>query len=178
MADSRSQPRSASSPIIELQVAGPWQEAVAESRLREAITAALALHGQAPASLTLVVATDDVLRRLNRQFAGADAATDVLSFSAREARPDQKVSFVSAPDAAGYLGDVIISYETAARQAAAAGHAVMDELCLLAIHGVLHLLGYDHATKAEQATMWAVQEQILSMLGIKLSMPEGEDEEH
>ncbi len=72
--------------------------------------------------------------------------------------------FISAPEAQNYLGDVVISFPTAERQAAAVGHSVAEELCLLTVHGVLHLLGYDHASPEEEADMWARQSQILASL--------------
>jgi probable rRNA maturation factor len=72
-----------------------------------------------------------------------------------------------------YLGDVIISYPRALEQSAAAGHTVQDELQLLVVHGVLHLLGHDHATEEEKARMWADQQEILAGLGVRLSrLPE------
>ena len=79
--------------------------------------------------LTLAVTTDRQVRRLNRQFRGVDAPTDVLSFPAAET---------------GILGDVVIAGGVARRQAAAAGHSLATEYRVLALHGLLHLLGYDH----------------------------------
>ena len=78
------------------------------------------------------ITTDDELRRLNRQFLGHDYATDVLSFP--EPSPD------------GFLGEIAISAERAAEQAREFGHAVEDEISILMLHGVLHLLGMDHET--------------------------------
>lgn len=99
---------------------------------------------------------DAQLNELNRQFRGVDAPTDVLSFEDGEIDPDS-----GRP----YLGDVIISVSRAEAQAAAGGHALVDELQLLTIHGVLHLLGYDHADDAEKVQMWEFQTRILTELG-------------
>jgi probable rRNA maturation factor len=107
------------------------------------------------ADVTIVLTDDEQVRALNRQYLGIDAPTDVLSFPTDEIDPDSGEL---------YLGDVIISYPQAAAQAEAAGHSVEAELQLLVVHGVLHLLGYDHAEQAEQAAMWAVQTEILSSL--------------
>jgi probable rRNA maturation factor len=108
-----------------------------------------------------VVVTDDVgIQELNRDFLGIDAPTDVLSFGAQEAAGP----FVAAPEAGNYLGDVILSYPQAAAQAAEQGHPAGGELDLLVVHGLLHLLGYDHAAEAEQAVMWARQDEILNNL--------------
>lgn len=154
---------------IDVQVAAPYAGLTPASRLVAAVTAALASAGVAEGQVSLVIAGDDMLHDLNRDYRGVDAPTDVLSFAARE--EDDDALFVSAPEAASYLGDVIIAYPTAARQAEAAGHAVDDELCLLAVHGALHLLGYDHATPAEEAAMWEVQAAVLASLGIAIDVP-------
>jgi probable rRNA maturation factor len=104
------------------------------------------------------------LHQLNLEYRGIDTPTDVLAFSAREDLREPGVVFVVAPEAEAYLGDVIISYPRATRQAEVAGHSVANELCLLAVHGVLHLLGYDHATAEEESAMWAVQDAVLAGL--------------
>jgi len=135
-----------------------YRKQIDPRRLREAARKTLA-HESAPsrAELTLVITGDDEIRDLNRQYRGVDAPTDVLSFA--EAETD--AHFVEPV----YLGDVIISYPRAVAQAASAGHPVADELLLLVVHGVLHLLGHDHAGRAEKRKMWTAQKQILSELG-------------
>ena len=117
-------------------------------------------HQGRPGELTLVVTDDEGIRALNRDFLGVDAPTDVLSFSAQE----DGGPFVAAPETGGYLGDVILSYPRAVEQAREQGHSTEQELNLLVVHGVLHLLGYDHADAAEKAAMWAQQEAILELL--------------
>lgn len=112
------------------------------------------------ANVTIVIAGDDQLQELNKQFLDIDAPTDVLSFPADEIDPE-----TGEP----YLGDVVISYARAAAQAAAGGHSVLDELQLLVVHGVLHLLGHDHASVDEKAHMWAVQKQALVELGCAIN---------
>jgi probable rRNA maturation factor len=84
-------------------------------------------------TVTVVVTNDRRMRRLNRTWRGVDAATDVLSFPAGDTPGPHK-----------HLGDLVISRDTAARQARAAGHGLATELRVLALHGLLHLLGYDH----------------------------------
>jgi probable rRNA maturation factor len=108
----------------------------------------------------LVVTDDETVRTLNRTYLDVDAPTDVLSFGGES--PD----FVAAPDAERYLGDVIISYPRAQAQAAAAGHPLEAELALLVVHGVLHLLGYDHIRPEDKAVMWKRQADILAQLGL------------
>jgi probable rRNA maturation factor len=108
----------------------------------------------------LVITGDQSIRDLNRDFLGVDAPTDVLAFPTQaEGGP-----FVAAPEAGGYLGDVIISYPRAEAQARQEGHPVEQELDLLIVHGILHLLGYDHATPGDKAAMWARQDAILSSI--------------
>lgn len=105
-------------------------------------------------SATLV--TDAEIRALNRRYRGIDKATDVLSFSIGDVNPDS---------GAVVLGDIVISAETAARQAELYGHGIERELAFLTVHGALHLLGYDHANKSDEEVMYAKQEQILRKLG-------------
>jgi probable rRNA maturation factor len=158
--NSPSQPQPAN---IDLQIDPAYQAHVPAERLLQVVAAALRHGGASQGEVTLVIAHDDLLRQLNRDYRGIDAPTDVLSFAAQEEAEGQDV-FVSAPEAQNYLGDVVISFPTAERQAAAAGHSVAEELCLLTVHGVLHLLGYDHASAEEETDMWARQSQILASL--------------
>lgn len=139
--------------------------ASSRSSSRRAMLKTAALHTLAsaysgsPADVTIVLTDDDQVRALNRQFLGIDDTTDVLSFPAGETDADSGNL---------YLGDVIISLPRAVFQAEAAGHPVEAELQLLVVHGVLHLLGYDHAEETEQAAMWAIQGEILASLAEKL----------
>jgi probable rRNA maturation factor len=148
---------------IDVQIDPAYADRVPEERLRQIVAAALRHEGADDAELTLVLADDALLHQLNRDYRGIDAPTDVLSFASQDEGQGTDI-FVTAPEALNYLGDVIISFPTAQRQAAAAGHNVSDELSLLAVHGVLHLLGYDHASPEEEADMWARQAQILASL--------------
>ncbi len=100
---------------------------------------------------------DEDVRILNQRFLGIDAPTDVLSFPAGDTDPET---------GRGYLGDVIISMPWAVDQAVQRGHSTEAELQVLVVHGVLHLLGYDHATSAEKKRMWSIQGKILTGLGL------------
>lgn len=113
--------------------------------------------------LTIVLSDDAQLQALNHEFLGVDAPTDVLSFPASEEDLDTQ---------APYLGDILISYPRAKAQAAAGGHPVQAELQLLTVHGVLHLLGHDHAESGEKAEMWAVQAEALGRLGLSDIAPQ------
>lgn len=114
------------------------------------------------AEVSLVLADDEYIRNLNKQYRGKDCATDVLSFALNEGdEPD----IVDGP-AEVLLGDIVISLETATRQAAEFGHTLERELAFLTVHGMLHLLGYDHETPEEQQEMRAEEEHVLALLGI------------
>jgi probable rRNA maturation factor len=144
---------------VDVQVAPAFAGATSEDRLR--LVAEAVLRHEGSRGQVTVVVTDDVgIQELNRDFLGTDAPTDVLSFGAQEAAGP----FVVAPEAGNYLGDVIVSYPRAVAQAAEQDHPAGQELDLLVVHGLLHLLGYDHATEAEQAVMWARQAEILNGL--------------
>lgn len=124
--------------------------------LEQAALAALT-HQSADGDLTLVLTDDEQLHRLNRDFLGVDAPTDVLSFPASETDPET---------GARYLGDILLSIPRAGAQARAAGHPLEDEARLLVVHGVLHLLGHDHAEADEKAKMWKAQAEIMDRLGL------------
>jgi len=154
-------PESASG-AVDVQIAPAFAERVNAEALIAAVQATLAAEGQPDGRVTLVITDDEGIRDLNRTFAGTDAPTDVLSFSAREGSPE----FVLAdPAEEAYLGDIVISYPFAATQAKERNLPVARELALLSIHGTLHLLGYDHATPEDEARMWARQDDILRALG-------------
>lgn len=112
--------------------------------VRRLVARAMRAAGVADRAMALSFSDDDELLALNQQFADEDHATDVLSFE----------------QAAPLLGDVIISVETAARQAAAAGHSLTAELVHLAVHGLVHLMGFDHASKAEETVMFGYEARL------------------
>lgn len=150
-------------PDIDVQIDPAYESETPAERLRQLATATLQRCDAAGGEVSLVISDDELLQQLNLAYRGIDAPTDVLSFAAREQSAGAG-QFVTAPEMLNFLGDVIISFPTAQRQAAAAGHSVGDELSLLAVHGVLHLLGYDHASPEEEAAMWQLQGEILASL--------------
>jgi len=128
--------------------------------LQRAIYAALEHHASRSSrdfELTILLTDDARLRELNRDYLGIDSPTDVLSFPASETDPET---------GARYLGDILISIPRARAQAKAARHPLESEVQLLVVHGVLHLLGYDHADADEKARMWTTQAEILEGLGL------------
>ena len=113
-------------------------------------------------TVTVVTLTgDDHLREYNRRFRGLDEPTDVLAFAAQEKPSDQR--FQAPPGTEHWLGDIVISLQRAREQARFAKHPINDEVRLLTVHGFLHLLGYDHAEKAEEVEMTALTNRILSL---------------
>lgn len=118
------------------------------------------------AMVSIIIGTDEYLRDLNQQFRGIDAPTDVLSFPAAPLPPE-----VEDVDS-GYLGDIAIALPYTARRATQEGHAVIDEVRLLIVHGILHLLGFEHDTPQSQQQMWKVQAEILRALNIALVVPD------
>jgi probable rRNA maturation factor len=112
-------------------------------------------------TITVVTLTgDEHLREYNRRYRGLDETTDVLAFAAQEEPLDQR--FQSPPGTEHWLGDIVIALPRARRQAREAGHSMNDEVRLLAVHGFLHLLGYDHAEPAEETAMTALTNRILA----------------
>ncbi|WP_261622967.1 rRNA maturation RNase YbeY [Nesterenkonia marinintestina] len=128
------------------------------SRLED-LTAFLfdSLHLDRSVRLDVTLIDDDAMERLHLDWMDLSGTTDVMSFPMDELAPGT----AERPVDGGVLGDVVISPEVAARQADAAGHGLDDELALLAVHGVLHLLGHDHATPEERAEMFALQTALL-----------------
>jgi probable rRNA maturation factor len=126
--------------------------------LERAARTALEHEAQSLDSELSIILTDDVrLHELNLNYLGVDAPTDVLSFPASETDPET---------GARYVGDILISIPRAETQAQAAGHALEAEVQLLVVHGVLHLVGHDHAEPEEKARMWKAQAEILERLGL------------
>ena len=126
--------------------------------LERAVKAALENQSESLVSeLTIVLTDDSKVHELNRDYLGIDSPTDVLSFPASETDPET---------GARYIGDIIISLPYAARSAEKAGHPLESEVQLLVVHGVLHLLGHDHARPRERTKMWKAQAEILETLGL------------
>jgi probable rRNA maturation factor len=129
-----------------------------EELLEHAARAVLAHQTESQESeLSIVLTDNEHLQELNLNYLGIDAPTDVLSFPASETDPES---------GARYIGDILISVPRARSQAEAAGHPLKSEVQLLVVHGVLHLLGHDHAEPEEKARMWKVQAEILDSLGL------------
>ena len=139
--------------------AKPWQElglsASGLARFLNRARAAVGIEGE----VHVLLAGDAHLRRLNKSFRGKNEATDVLSFPAADAEDG---------NGSGVAGDLAISLETAARQAAQFGHSLRDEVRVLLLHGVLHLAGFDH--EADAGEMAAREAELRRELGVETSL--------
>ena len=166
---------------IDISVDEPYQQELSEVWLRTVMEAALveALPQGEPAQVGLVVTDDKTVQELNRQFRGLDEVTDVLSFSAShsghwegdpqesdEASPEsvdsEELNFVLPPGEPSPLGEVIISFPQTIRQAQERNGPIEQELALLIIPGVLHLVGYDHMEPEDEAQMQAKERSALA----------------
>jgi probable rRNA maturation factor len=125
--------------------------------------AARAEEVPAGSEVGVLVCDDAEIADYNRRFAGEAHATDVLSFSTREAARGG-LGFVLPDEAAGELGDIVISLDHVKAQAEAAGHGIEEEAAMLAVHGFLHLLGYDHRTKKDERRMFGRTAEILASM--------------
>ena len=105
--------------------------------------------------LSVIVDDDSLLHELNLEYRGIDKPTDVLSFESHIIDPETGVE---------NLGDILISYETAQKQAKEAEHAIEDEIRVLLIHGILHLSGYDHDNQQNKREMWDKQSELITIL--------------
>ncbi len=116
------------------------------------------MGGLDDAELSLFLTDDETVHELNRTYRGVDKPTDVLSFSQREGE--------NLDEWDNLLGDVIISVEKAQQQAEEYGHSMAREVAFLTVHGVLHLLGWDHEEAEDERHMMAKTEEILGSLGL------------
>lgn len=130
---------------------------VSSIKVRKDALQALAALGETSAELTVSLVGDGEIHGLNRDYRGKDRPTDVLAFALREGEP--------VPGAGDELGDLVISLDTAARQAAERGRTIAEEVRTLLVHGLLHLLGYDHeVSPAEARRMKAKERWLLARL--------------
>ena len=147
---------------LSLLIASSVSTYVETSQIRRTVNEVLKYAGVSDqATLTIVFEEDELLRQMNEKYLGIDAPTDVLSFPTEYIDPETNEN---------YLGDILISVPRAIDQAAAGNHPVEDELQLLVIHGLLHLLGYDHMEEEDKERMQKSQSEILRRLGNRLEI--------
>ncbi|MEA5077339.1 MAG: rRNA maturation RNase YbeY [Anaerolineaceae bacterium] len=137
-----------------------------ETYIKSAAAAAL---GSQTGEITFIVCDDEFIHLYNKEYRGVDKSTDVLSFPSDEVDPESNEV---------YLGDILISLEHAQIQADEAHHPLAEEVAMLAVHGVLHLLGYDHSTAEEKTEMWQLQREALAKMGIIMDSFSGDTDEY
>ncbi len=127
-----------------------------ERVVQQAASATLRMHDSEACEVSVLLTNEGVIQSLNRQYRNIDASTDVLAFAMREGGGGSMNPYL--------LGDVVISVPTAQRQARAHNHSLDLEIANLTVHGVLHLLGYDHHIPADATIMFEKQEAILRLI--------------
>ena len=153
--------RRASPPHIDIQTQSPLWEAqpLAAQTVRKAITAAASALSTAGGELSIVLTDDSAIRLLNRDWRGIDQPTNVLSFPA---------SGNKTSEGARLLGDIVIAYETLERECDNEDRIFLHHLAHLAVHGFLHLIGYDHQTDPQAEEMEGLESKIMK----RLNMPD------
>ena len=159
----------------------PYEGEISPAWLEDVARAGLAAAGVVgEAEVSLLITGDETVRALNAEYRGLDETTDVLSFSAGhpghwegEGDGPQQVQdgFVLPPELPEPLGEIIVSWPQARRQAGEHGVSPAQELALLVVHGVLHLVGYDHVEPEETALMQAREQEALNALAPILTFP-------
>lgn len=128
--------------------------------VKKVVSFALEHENVTNAELSIIIVDNKKIREINRDYRKIDRETDVISFALEDYKED--LSFLPIRE----LGDIYISYDRALEQSLEYGHSFLRELSFLAVHGLLHLLGYDHMTKEEEKVMFDKQELILNEFGI------------
>lgn len=138
--------------IIHINIEKDYRNRVNQHQLQFSANAVLDYSNENNIEFTISIVGEEKIRELNRNYRSIDSETDVLSFSADEINPETGKTII---------GDVIISFPMAEKQSKALDQQICDELNLLTIHGVLHLLGYDHQTKEGEKHMFALQANLM-----------------
>jgi probable rRNA maturation factor len=148
--------RRAAAPSIDIQIQSPlWKaEPAAQRTVRDAVAAAAATLSTGDGEVAILLTDDKATRALNRQWRGIDRPTNVLSFPAAKS------------GAALFLGDIVIAYETLVRECADENRAFLHHLAHLAVHGFLHLIGYDHQNDSAAEEMEGLESTIMMRMNL------------
>jgi probable rRNA maturation factor len=143
---------------IVVEAGADWLQRIMEKTLQ-------AENVPSTVEISLVLTGQEQIQALNRDYRGKDQPTDVLSFALQENKEGEEMeAFIGPPDGLLHLGEIIISYPQAEIQAAERGHSVKKELAELIVHGILHILGYDHEKVDLEPTMTAREKAIMVLL--------------
>ena len=139
-----------------------------ENEIEQAVKTIGSLYDVADCEVSITLTDNATIHKLNKQYRNIDRATDVLSFAFRESDEPQIIFDDDSHESniENVLGDIIISVERAAEQAEEYGHSLKREIVFLTVHGMLHLLGYDHIEEADRLEMEQEQQFIMEKLGI------------
>jgi probable rRNA maturation factor len=150
---------------LSIQIEDPFVSLVDKDWLGKVVETTLSADSVGElVDIGLVIASDETVQNLNRSYRGVDASTDVLAFALSQPSSDEVEHFAMPPDKILHLGEVIVSYHQADRQAEEQHHPIKRELALLVVHGVLHLLGYDHGKPEAEQSMRAMEAEILNSI--------------
>jgi len=154
---------------INILIEEDFRGCLEESQLQKIVKKVLLAQGVSPdVELDIVITSQERVQQLNRNYRGRDEPTDVLAFSMQPAEEKSRAdipSFVTPPDGISHLGEVIISYPQAVIQAEEHQHSIENEITILIIHGVLHLLGYKDDKPELEHLMRAEEAKILDYIG-------------
>ena len=154
---------------LSLLIEPPYRDKLDAALIEKAVSCALETEGaQYAAEVAVAVTGDETVAELNERFRGKEGTTDVLSFTMSGGEVGEG-GFVSPPSGKQDLGEVIISYPQAKRQAEGLGHETKAEIAFLTVHGVFHLLGYDHEIVSEAELMKEMETRALSKMDIERS---------
>jgi probable rRNA maturation factor len=143
---------------LEVDLETEWLQSILEKPL-------LAENLPSNTEISLVLTSQERIHELNRDYRGKDKPTDVLSFSMTEQKNEEEpTDFIAPPDGLLHLGEVIISYPQAVIQAGEHGHPFKNEIATLIVHGVLHILGYDHENSEMEPAMRAKEKELLDQI--------------
>lgn len=145
----------------EFEIINETKEEIEElSKLKDVVDFALKHENIENGIFNIIIVDEETIRELNKNYRGKDSVTDVISFALEDDDTFVKTDF-------RVLGDIYICLPRAKSQALEYGHSFFREISFLAVHGLLHLLGYDHMNKEDEKVMFTLQELILSEYGIK-----------
>ncbi len=153
---------------IDILINDEYQDDVSSGYLEKITRVILEnMHGANACQLGIVITGDEEIRQLNREYRGIDSTTDVLAFAMQDETVCEDEHALLFPLHAGgvrQLGEVLISFPQAVRQAEEAGHDVQKEIVTLVVHGILHLLGFDHETDEEAEVMESREAELLAKM--------------
>jgi len=153
--------------IIHINIEKDFRNLVNQARLKFIANMVLNLFDKNDFEFTISIVGENKIRELNNNFRSINSVTDVLSFSANEMNPENGKNII---------GDVIISYPIAEKQSLSLHQQIKDEFDLLTIHGVLHLLGYDHESKKKEKQMFAIQSKLVQQIKEPIKKNRNKDE--